>query len=255
MPPFRIASTDAGEWDRRRCLFLTFSNSKFTGGKMMIAPKADPTDGRIEYVRWGPVGRLRLLWNLPRLFTGTHIEHPLASRALAAARRFRSRGARQRHDRRRNPPPAVPLARNSSLRAGRDRMRKAWLTVRSLVLWAVSGIHFAIVCTFLVVLGIFIDPRKNDWPQRVFFRNILRLAGVRFEVRRAPASTPRRTCIFICNHVNIFDPFVIYSAIPQFVRGFELESHFKIPVYGWMMGRFGNIPVPEAPSRAGRLKS
>jgi YegS/Rv2252/BmrU family lipid kinase len=72
---------DASEWDRRPCLFLTFSNSKYTGGKMMIAPKADPTDGFIEYVRWGPIGRLGLLWNLPRLFTGTHIEHPRAFRA------------------------------------------------------------------------------------------------------------------------------------------------------------------------------
>lgn len=71
----------AGEWDRRPCLFLSFSNSKFTGGKMMIAPRADPADGRIEYVRWAPIGRMRLLWTFPRLFTGTHIEHPLASRA------------------------------------------------------------------------------------------------------------------------------------------------------------------------------
>ena len=71
----------AREWDHRRCLFLSFSNSKFTGGKMMIAPKADPADGRIEYVRWAPIGRLRLLWTFPRLFTGTHLEHPLASRA------------------------------------------------------------------------------------------------------------------------------------------------------------------------------
>jgi 1-acyl-sn-glycerol-3-phosphate acyltransferase len=130
-------------------------------------------------------------------------------------------------------------------------MKKAYLAVRSLVLWAISGIHFAVVCTFLVVLGIFIDPRKNDWPQRFFFRNILRFLGVKFEVRRAPGFDPKRTSIFICNHVNIFDPFVIYSAIPQFVRGFELESHFKIPIYGWMMGRFGNIPVPDAPSREG----
>jgi len=131
-------------------------------------------------------------------------------------------------------------------------MRKAWLTLRSLVLWAVSGVHFGVVCTFLVVLGIFVDPRKNDWPQRAFFRNILRLAGVGFEVRRAPGFDPARTSIFICNHVNIFDPFVIYSAIPQFVRGFELESHFKIPIYGWMMGRFGqNVPVPDVPSREG----
>lgn len=79
--PHRMDS--AGEWDRRRCLFLAFGNSKFTGGKMMIAPKADSADGQIEYVRWSPVGRLRLLWMFPRLFTGTHIEHPLASRAAA----------------------------------------------------------------------------------------------------------------------------------------------------------------------------
>ena len=130
-------------------------------------------------------------------------------------------------------------------------MKKAYLVVRSAFLWAASGIHFAVVCTFLVFLGIFIDPRKNDWPQRAFFRNILRVAGVKFEVRRSPGFDPRRTSIFICNHVNIFDPFVIYSAIPQFVRGFELESHFKVPIYGWMMGRFGNIPVPDKPSRDG----
>ena len=79
--PHRL--NDTSEWDRRPCLFLTFSNSKFTGGKMMIAPKADAADGQIEYVRWGPIGRMRLLGLFPRLFTGTHINHPLASRAPA----------------------------------------------------------------------------------------------------------------------------------------------------------------------------
>ena len=130
-------------------------------------------------------------------------------------------------------------------------MRDVYFAVRSAVLWAVSGVHFAIVGTFLLLLGIFIDPRKNDWPQRVFFRNILRLAGAKFEVVHSPGFDPVRTSIFICNHVNLFDPFVIYSAIPQFVRGFELESHFRIPIYGWLMGRFGNVPVPDKPSREG----
>ena len=65
-------------FDQRRCLFLTFNNSKFTGGKMMIAPKAEIADGLIEYVRWGPIGRLGLLRNLPGLYDGTHINHPLA---------------------------------------------------------------------------------------------------------------------------------------------------------------------------------
>jgi diacylglycerol kinase (ATP) len=71
---------DDAEWDEERSLFLTFNNSKYTGGTMLIAPQADPTDGLIEFVRWGPIGRLGLLRNLPRLYDGSHIEHPLASR-------------------------------------------------------------------------------------------------------------------------------------------------------------------------------
>ncbi|HXT73797.1 MAG TPA: diacylglycerol kinase family protein [Candidatus Angelobacter sp.] len=78
---FPLHTDSSAEFDRRRCLFLAFSNSKFTGGKMMIAPGADSNDGLIEYVRWGPIGRLGLLRNLHTLFDGTHIEHSLASRA------------------------------------------------------------------------------------------------------------------------------------------------------------------------------
>jgi 1-acyl-sn-glycerol-3-phosphate acyltransferase len=130
-------------------------------------------------------------------------------------------------------------------------MKNAWLAVRSAVLWAVSGIHFVVVIPLLIAMAVFIDPRKNDYPQRLFFRNILRLLGIRFQVRRSPGFDPGRTSLFICNHVNIFDPFVVYSAIPQFLRGFELASHFQIPFYGWLMGRFGNIPVPDEINRAG----
>ena len=81
--PFPLRVDGQPEYDRRACLFLTFNNSKFTGGKMMIAPDADPTDGLIEYVRWGPIGRLGLIANLHTLYTGTHIKHPLASRQSA----------------------------------------------------------------------------------------------------------------------------------------------------------------------------
>jgi len=143
----------------------------------------------------------------------------------------------------------MPLNRNFAGRIRRNRMKKIYLTIRALFLWTISGIHFAVICTLLIFLAIFIDPRKNDWPQRFFFRNILRLIGVQFEVQRSAGFDPQRTSIFVSNHVNIFDPFVVYSAIPQLFRGFELESHFTIPIYGWMMGRFGNIPVPDAPSR------
>jgi len=77
---FVLRSDEETEWDTRRSLFLTFNNSKYTGGTMLIAPDADPSDGLIEFVRWGPIGRFALLRMLPRLYDGTHVTHPLASR-------------------------------------------------------------------------------------------------------------------------------------------------------------------------------
>jgi len=78
--PFPVRTSAAAEFDRRPCLFLTFSNSKFTGGTMMIAPHAEIDSGKIEFVRWGPIGRIGLIRNLSTLYDGTHVNHPLAER-------------------------------------------------------------------------------------------------------------------------------------------------------------------------------
>jgi len=83
--PFPLRVDGSGEIDQRPCLFLTFNNSRFTGGTMMIAPDARVDDGLIEYVRWGPIGRVGLIRDLSTLYDGTHVKHPLAER----------RGARQ----------------------------------------------------------------------------------------------------------------------------------------------------------------
>ena len=87
--PFPVRVDGAGNFDDRQCLFLTFNNSKFTGGTMMIAPNAEIDDGLVEYVRWGPIGRLGLIRNLPGLYDGTHIEHQLAERKSARRVQFK----------------------------------------------------------------------------------------------------------------------------------------------------------------------
>jgi 1-acyl-sn-glycerol-3-phosphate acyltransferase len=123
-------------------------------------------------------------------------------------------------------------------------MKSTLLALHSAVLWLLSFLHFFFVAPILVLLGVFLDPRKHDWLQRGFCRRIAFLSGARVEVRRSPGFDPQRTSFFMVNHVNLFDPFILYCAIPQLVRGWELESHFKIPAYGWLMKRFGNVPVP-----------
>jgi len=86
---FPVRLDDAADFDRRRCLFLSFNNSRFTGGKMMIAPMAETSSGMIEYVRWGPIGRAGLVWNLRTLYDGTHLNHPLAERHAARRVEFK----------------------------------------------------------------------------------------------------------------------------------------------------------------------
>jgi 1-acyl-sn-glycerol-3-phosphate acyltransferase len=129
--------------------------------------------------------------------------------------------------------------------ADQQGLRLAWSIARSTFHWLLSAAFFFPVCSFLVLLGIFVDPRRNDGAQRMLCRVVMKLAGVNLVVRRAPGFDPARTCFLLVNHVNLFDPFLLYATVPQFFRGLELESHFRIPVYGWMMKRFGNVPVPD----------
>jgi len=124
-------------------------------------------------------------------------------------------------------------------------MKRVWLVVRSAFLWTASLLHFGLAVPILIVLAIFLDPKKHDWLQRSLCRRIIFFAGARIRAVRSPGFDPQQTSFFISNHVNFFDPFVLYCAVPQFVRGWELESHFEIPVYGWLMKRFGNVPVPD----------
>jgi len=124
-------------------------------------------------------------------------------------------------------------------------MKRVWSVLRSALLWFVSLLHFAISVPMLIALAIILDPQKHDWLQRNFCRRIIFFSGAKVRVVRSPGFDPQKTSFFISNHVNLFDPFALYCAIPQFVRGWELESHFEIPIYGWLMKRFGNVPVPD----------
>jgi diacylglycerol kinase (ATP) len=60
-------------------------NNQHVGGDMRMAPDAAVDDGLLDLVTAGAVGRLDLLRTFPRIFAGTHVEHP-----KVAVRRARS---------------------------------------------------------------------------------------------------------------------------------------------------------------------
>src|SRR5271169_6333029 len=139
----------------------------------------------------------------------------------------------------------MPDCGNSAWRHGRLYMKRLWEVICSLFLWVASWLHFLIVVPILIGLAVVLDPRKHDWLQRGLCRRIAFFSGATIVAVKAAGFDEKRTSIFMVNHVNVLDPFLLYCAIPQMVRGWELESHFRIPVYGWLMKRFGNVPVPD----------
>jgi diacylglycerol kinase family enzyme len=78
--PMRV---DGGELDTEPLTFASFNNSKFTGGKMMMAPDADTSDGLVDVVCVGRLGRVDLLRTFPKIFQGTHVKHEAVRTAKA----------------------------------------------------------------------------------------------------------------------------------------------------------------------------
>jgi diacylglycerol kinase (ATP) len=64
---------------------LVVSNSKFTGGKMKIAPPADPSDGRADVVLFNGVNRRQIVAIFAGVFSGKHMAHPKVETLQAAA--------------------------------------------------------------------------------------------------------------------------------------------------------------------------
>ncbi len=64
---------------------LVVSNSKFTGGKMKIAPAADASDGRADIVLFNGVNRREIVAIFAGVFSGRHAAHPKVEMLQAAS--------------------------------------------------------------------------------------------------------------------------------------------------------------------------
>ena len=64
---------------------LVVSNSKFTGGKMKIAPPAATSDGRADIILFNGVNRRQIVAIFAGVFSGKHLAHPKVEASQAAA--------------------------------------------------------------------------------------------------------------------------------------------------------------------------
>lgn len=121
-------------------------------------------------------------------------------------------------------------------------MGRLLLALRSLVSWTLGLAILTLAALIFVPLSLFLRPQQLFWVIRYTCRAILFVAGIRYRVRET-APLIGGPCIYMENHVNIFDHFILAAVVPDPIRGLEAEEHFRLPVYGWLIKRIGMMPV------------
>ena len=112
----------------------------------------------------------------------------------------------------------------------------AWLWASGLAVFIAGALAILVACLFPRGWGL-------EWLIKRVCRTILAVCRVR--VRRFGLENVdlSKRYILMMNHVNLFDPLILYGFFPGRARGVEEESHFHWPLYGLMQRRIGNIPI------------
>jgi 1-acyl-sn-glycerol-3-phosphate acyltransferase len=110
-------------------------------------------------------------------------------------------------------------------------------------LWALNLPFFVTAVPTLALACATLGPDRTLAWQRWYAGTQLKLTRSKWRAVVSPKVDPKRAYMFAHNHTNAFDFILMHNATPHYKQGLELESHFKIPVYGWFMKARGGIPV------------
>ena len=96
----------------------------------------------------------------------------------------------------------------------------------------------------LLTICLFTLPKEKTFAiARHLFMVLIRIMGIRLVVNGRETIPPGKTYLMMGNHQSLFDLFVIPAAIPLCFTGVEAASHFSLPVWGYLVRKWGCIPI------------
>jgi len=115
--------------------------------------------------------------------------------------------------------------------------------VVALYMWAVGLSQFVLFCLAAIVLSLFFSAQIYDSLLKRMLRNVFRLLFVPVRVQGVEQIVPGKVCIYMSNHVSVFDMPLLGGFIPGMVRSIEATRQFRWPLYGLAIRRVGNIAI------------
>lgn len=113
----------------------------------------------------------------------------------------------------------------------------------SLGLWTLGIIFFLVSFVILVVCLMILPRHKTFAIAQSLFAILLKLMGIRLMVHGQEHIRRDQTYLIMGNHQSLFDIFVIPCAIPLCFTGIEASYHFSLPVWGYLIRKWGCIPI------------
>jgi 1-acyl-sn-glycerol-3-phosphate acyltransferase len=115
--------------------------------------------------------------------------------------------------------------------------------ILSLGLWSLGSLFF-LFSSFIIVICLFLLPQKTTFKVvRFLFCVLIRLMGIKLVVKGQEHIDPSQAYLIMGNHQSLFDLFVVPAAIPLCFVGVEAAYHFSLPVWGYLIRRWGCIPI------------
>jgi len=116
-------------------------------------------------------------------------------------------------------------------------LRTAWL--------AIAAVFVTIpLSTATILVAVFRSTSPLiDLIVRTWGRLLVKAAGIDLHVENVDRIDPAKRYILVANHYSYLDIPCIVAAVPQPIRFMAKVSLFKIPIFGWAIGRAGFIPI------------
>jgi 1-acyl-sn-glycerol-3-phosphate acyltransferase len=116
-------------------------------------------------------------------------------------------------------------------------------TIRSAILWAIGGICFSGIFLIVALALLFFSPRTIYPAVHILARLQLFVMGLRLKIDGYQNFDPRHSYLIMGNHESLFDLLAIPAAIPMHVVAIEAAYHFSLPLWGYLIKKWGVIPI------------
>jgi len=115
--------------------------------------------------------------------------------------------------------------------------------IRSFGIWIIGSVFFCFACVIVIICILILSRERTGKILRFLFNILLWLVGIKLEVTGRKHILPDKPYLIMGNHQSLFDVFVIPAAVPIYFVALEAARHFSYPFFGYVIRKWGNIPI------------